>query len=152
MTLLWLGRRRINITKLYRNIIYKNCRKQLSVAKSRLTLCNPAKCKSDCQYKTFGTENAFHEYDEILKKYPLISHIEKTEYPEKNFYSLEVFSKVFCPPYAVFDHEEEVLNQIDRFFQEIGVVCDDEGFGRGFFSATASVRSDSDTSCFRARC
>lgn len=152
MALFWSGRRRINITKLYKNIKHKNYWRPLPQANGRLTLCTPETCKADCPLKMFGKENAFHGYDTILKKYPLISHVERTDYPEKNFYSLEVFSKVFCPPGTVFDHEEEVLTQIDHFFQEIGVVCDDEGFGRGFFSASASVRSDTDKTCSRARC
>jgi len=152
MTLFWLGRRRISITKLYKNITYKNYKRSCHIVTSKITLCNPCKCKTDCNYKTFGKDNPFHGYDEILKKYPLISHIEKTEYPLKNFFSIEVFSKVFCPPCTLFDHEDEVLNQIDKFFQEIGVECDDEGFGRGFFSASASINCDTGTNCRPAKC
>jgi hypothetical protein len=152
MTLFWLGRRRISITKLYKNISYKNYNRSTHLVSGKLSLCNPGKCKIDCKYKTFGKDNTYHEYDEILKKYPLISHIEKTEYPLKNFYSIEVFSKVFCPPGTLYDHEDEVLNQIDRFFQEIGVECDDEGFGIGFFSASGSIIHDRDPVCWSAKC
>jgi hypothetical protein len=105
----------------------------------KIPICNPSACDIDCSYKTFGKENQSHEYDEILKKYVLISHVEKTEDDDDNSASIEVFSKVFCPPDAMYDYENEVMNQIEKFFEEINNEYDEFGYGIGFFSASAYI-------------
>jgi hypothetical protein len=108
----------------------------------KLPICNPNACDIDCSYKTFGKENQSHEYDEILKKYALISHVEKTEDDDDNSSTIEVFSKVFCPPDAMYDYENDVMDQMGKFFKEINIEYDEWGGGLGFFSATAFIDSD----------
>ncbi|MFA4826277.1 MAG: hypothetical protein WC593_14085 [Methanoregula sp.] len=105
----------------------------------KLPLCYPDECTIDCQYKTFGKENGFHEYDEILKKYLLLSHAEKTAIPDENNSSIVVFSKVFCPPDTMVTFENEVRKHMELFFEEISIGYNEFGSGAGFFSACATI-------------
>lgn len=106
--------------------------------------CHPTDCEVNCECKSFGEQDQFHEYDEILQKYSLLHHVEKMEFPEDGFYSIEVFSKRFCPPDRMYDFEDDVMDQIDNFFKEIGMEYEDYGYGMGFFSASASIDTDDD--------
>ena len=105
----------------------------------KIPLCYPGECTKECDYRTFGKENDFHDYDEILKKYLLLSHGEKRELPDGEASSIEIFSRVFCPPDTMVAYEKEVQKQAESFFKEIHLECDEFGGGAGFFFARATI-------------
>jgi len=105
----------------------------------RLPICNPDACEEDCEHRNFGKEDRFPDHDEVLKKYVLVSHIEKTGNPGENSHTIEVFSKLFCPPETMDGFRDAVMDQIEQVFDEIGIEPEEEGTGEGFFSARARV-------------
>jgi hypothetical protein len=116
---------------------------QINPARSQnipeLKICDPNVCSENCPLKEFNQDDCQRDYEEIVKKYSLIHHVEKSEFDEDGDYTVEVFSKVFCPPDSMYTYEKDVMNQFDQFFLELGISNDETGFAEGFFTSTAFV-------------
>ena len=105
----------------------------------RLPVCNPSACNEVCEHRNFGKEGRLPGYDELLEKYVLVSHIEKTDTPRENSTTIEVFSKLFCPPETMDDFRDAVMDQLEQVFDELEIEPEEAGTGDGFFSARARI-------------
>jgi len=104
-----------------------------------LKTCKPEKCVKACPQRNLKLEKGTDEYDQILKKFPLIHHVEKQECPEDKFYTIEAWSHLYCPPERMYDYEDEINDQFEKFFKEIGIEIDEYSWGIEGLSVSAII-------------